>query len=367
VVGEAELREPALPGRTPYARCDQVASYGDEAAVAAMVVPLATLEQQTQLLPSRSVGADKLAVGHIVTEFDLLGLESEWRSLEPRMNQVPFVSFDWLIPWWQHFGTRKMGVRDELSVLTFRSRSGELLGIAPLVITHRPSFGPLRFRQLQFFGADPNITELRGLAVALEYSDSVYSALLDHLKKFPGRFNTVSLTGLPYGNARLEEGINTTFALNVWSPDSVNPVVLLKPTWEEYKSSLSRNMKESLRKCYNAPKRDGLSFEFTVVSRAADVEEALAAFFDLHRARSEMPDAVYHRNYFSSSQSQRFLSEVCARYAKRGTLRIFQIKSNDAVIATRIGFVVGDSLYLYYSGYDPAYQQYSVMTTVVAE
>lgn len=33
----------------------------------------------------------------------------------------------------------------------------------------------------------------------------------------------------------------------------------------------------------------------------------------------------------------------------------------------RIGFVLGDSLYLYYSGYDPAFAKYSVMTTVVAE
>jgi hypothetical protein len=33
----------------------------------------------------------------------------------------------------------------------------------------------------------------------------------------------------------------------------------------------------------------------------------------------------------------------------------------------RIGFAVGDSLYLYYSGFDPAWARYSVMTTTVAE
>jgi hypothetical protein len=33
----------------------------------------------------------------------------------------------------------------------------------------------------------------------------------------------------------------------------------------------------------------------------------------------------------------------------------------------RIGFVVRDSLYLYYSGFDPAWSRYSVMTTTVAE
>jgi hypothetical protein len=33
----------------------------------------------------------------------------------------------------------------------------------------------------------------------------------------------------------------------------------------------------------------------------------------------------------------------------------------------RIGFVIGDSLYLYYSGYDPRWSKYSVMTTTVVE
>ena len=37
------------------------------------------------------------------------------------------------------------------------------------------------------------------------------------------------------------------------------------------------------------------------------------------------------------------------------------------MVATRVGFVVGDSLYLYYSGYDPAWARFGVMTTTLAE
>jgi len=58
---------------------------------------------------------------------------------------------------------------------------------------------------------------------------------------------------------------------------------------------------------------------------------------------------------------------VCERLAERGELRIFQLKIGGAVVATRIGFAVGSSLYLYYSGYAEEYAQYSVMTTTVAE
>ena len=37
------------------------------------------------------------------------------------------------------------------------------------------------------------------------------------------------------------------------------------------------------------------------------------------------------------------------------------------IVAMRIGIAAGDSLYLYYSGYDPAWARYGVMTTTVAE
>ena len=36
-------------------------------------------------------------------------------------------------------------------------------------------------------------------------------------------------------------------------------------------------------------------------------------------------------------------------------------------MATRLSFLLGDQLYLYFSGYSPQWKQYSVMTTVLAE
>ncbi len=332
-----------------------------------MAVPLTILQEETASAQRQLSGTDTLVVEHITTESGLLSLESEWRSLESRMAQLPFMSFDWLLPWWQHLSRHKSSKRDELFVCTFRSKTGELMGIAPMMITHRPSSGPLQFRQLQFFGADPNITELRGISAPLEHSNAVYSALLDHLERFHGKWNMVKLTGFPSGNTRLEEKINALFAARFWLPDTINPILRLDPTWEAFKSGLPRNIKESLRKCYNAPKRDGFSFVFEVVSQPAAVSAALRTFFELHRARSEMSGTVRHLNCFLSASSQHFLEDVCARFAERGALRIFQLKDKDAVIATRIGFLLGDSLYLYYSGYDPRYQKYSVMTTVVAE
>ena len=303
----------------------------------------------------------------IVAESALLALEPEWRDLESGMVQVPFVSFDWVIPWWRHFGKTGPFIKDQLCVFTVRSMDGALVGIAPLMVTNSPGRGPIRYRQLRLFGTDSNVTELRTIAAARENVGMIYDQLLSQLDRCPWKWNAINLTGVPAADTALESHIDRAFQTKHWAADTVNSILELKPSWEEFKAGLPRNIKESIRKCYNAPKRDSLSFEFRVVSEPADAEQAVHDFFALHRARSLMSASVMHENYFSTTERQRFLLDVCERFAQRGALRIFQLLDKDTNIATRIAFALGDSLYLYYSGYAPRYAKYSVSTTVLTE
>ena len=79
------------------------------------------------------------------------------------------------------------------------------------------------------------------------------------------------------------------------------------------------------------------------------------------------PELSLIRTVFSTPELQNFLFSVCDALAARGAVRVFQLVIGGTVVASRIGFVVHDSLYLYYSGFDPEWAGYSVMTTVVAE
>ena len=62
-----------------------------------------------------------------------------------------------------------------------------------------------------------------------------------------------------------------------------------------------------------------------------------------------------------------FLHEYFATMAAEGKAFAFQLTIDDAVVATRFAVAYGTTLYLYYSGFDPAWRRYSVMTTTVAE
>jgi CelD/BcsL family acetyltransferase involved in cellulose biosynthesis len=139
------------------------------------------------------------------------------------------------------------------------------------------------------------------------------------------------------------------------------------PTWDEFRAGLSRNIKESLRKCYNSLKRDGHEFTFRAIARPEEAGASIARFLELHTARAAADVSVSHNNVFATPQSRAFLADYTLAMAERGQLRVFQIEIAGVVVATRIGFTFGRTLYLYYSGYDPDWGRYSIMTTVVAE
>lgn len=290
-------------------------------------------------------------------------LEPEWRTLETAsQNRLPFPTFIWSSSWWRHLHQERATLRDRLAVRSIREPGGRLVGVAPLMVTERPGTGPLRARCLQFIGPDPNITEIRGPLLHPEYEAEGYLALVDDVLSSARGIDWIHWTGLSKaGGATIQERQPRA----TWGADQVCSLLDLPATWEGFKASRSRNLKESLRKCYNSLERDRLSSSLEVLS--SEGIAALDDFFRLHRARSLLEGTVSHRDVFSTEASRAFLREVCERFARQGGLRIFRLRVQGELAATRIGFLLGDSLYLHYSGYDPTYARYSVMTTALAE
>jgi CelD/BcsL family acetyltransferase involved in cellulose biosynthesis len=76
---------------------------------------------------------------------------------------------------------------------------------------------------------------------------------------------------------------------------------------------------------------------------------------------------VAHADVFRKDNDRAFISEYSLELAQRGQLRIFQLLIGGSVVATRLAFQFNGEIYLYYSGYDPAWAKYSVMTTLLVE
>ncbi|MDP9150430.1 MAG: GNAT family N-acetyltransferase, partial [Myxococcota bacterium] len=296
---------------------------------------------------------------------ELAALEPEWRGLERTSgNTLPFRTFTWTAMWWRHMHQDRASLRDSLAIRTVRTVDRRLVGVAPFMLTERPAVGPVRARCLQFVGADPNVTEVRGLLSEPSREAACYAAIGRDLAQAQRDVDWVRWSGVDSRSGGRE--VLRPLAVD-WDRPVVCSLLELPGTWEELKASRPHNLKESLRKCYNSLKRAGLEYSLEVVREPDRVESALADFLRLHAARAALDGTVQHKNVFERAQSRAFLLDVCRSFAEQGALRIFRLHVGGVLAATRIGFVLADSLYLYYSGFDPAFAKYSVMTTSVAE
>jgi CelD/BcsL family acetyltransferase involved in cellulose biosynthesis len=305
-------------------------------------------------------GADlQIVVADSITALEgFAGDYARLHSVTP--NASPFALHAWHVAWCRHFINLDRNVKDELSVLMLRD-AGDCVAIVPLIVSHR-RFGPLKIVSINLLGADPSTTESRTPLLAPGYEVHAARAVRRYLAQQPS-WDWINWSGIT-------EEFGKAFALGGRGPrrpEAPGYVLDLAPTWEQFRAGLKRNIRESLRHCYNSLKREGLGFEFEVATEPAAVRRGLERFLELHAMRAKMPSTIEHPDHFASDVSRRFLFDVCERLTACGTVRVFQLHVGAEVVAVRIGFVVGGCLYLYYSGFDPRWARYGAMTTTVIE
>jgi CelD/BcsL family acetyltransferase involved in cellulose biosynthesis len=294
-------------------------------------------------------------------------LSIEWEELHSRTTpRTPFTSPLWNRLWWQHFSEHRLLVRDEFFVHIVRDEHGSLVAVAPLMLTHRPSMGPLHLRQLHFFGADSNVTELRGVICAPEDHDDVLVALRSHLLTQSSEWDSLQWSGVR-DDSRVRDVADGHGPAVEWRRSTADYYLALPARWEDMRSGMSRNLKEALRKCYNSLRREKKDFVFRAVRSPQEIAAALATLFDLHSARARAIGLAPHPDAFVSATVRDFFADYARRMAERDQLRIFQLEIEGEIVATRAAIVFGDDLYLMYSGYRPEWGKKSIMTTLIAE
>jgi len=175
-------------------------------------------------------------------------------------------------------------------------------------------------------------------------------------------WNWVAWEGLQ-PNAELTRRLAQLLELR-WISSQPENILHLTPTWEQFRLGLRRHVRDSLRHCYNSLKTEGLVAHLDVAAKPEEIRPALENFFRLHTAIAQdhkRPDR------FADPITHRFLIEIYSRFANRDMARIFTLSIGGIPLASRLGFLLPDCLYLYYGGYDPSWRKFSVGTTVTAE
>ena len=277
---------------------------------------------------------------------------------------LPFQEPGWSAAWWRHWQRQGRVRTDEFVLWVGRDGGRCVRALLPAVLSRQPGRGPLALRLLGPLGRDPNVTELQPLVCRPEDTGPAHVGLLGALAANRRSWDAFRWASVPAGVAavvRASAGVEQVRCL----PDYV---LQTGESWPEFVGGLPRNVKEAMRKARNAPRRAGLEFSFRVLREVNEVLAVLPEFARLHAARSRAggPHPA-HPDVFSTTRARAFLAELMRSWAAAGIARVLALFHDGRLIACRLAFQMRETLYLYYSGWDPAYAPYSVMTRTVVD
>jgi CelD/BcsL family acetyltransferase involved in cellulose biosynthesis len=263
-------------------------------------------------------------------------LRPDWEDLcRKSPASLLFSSPSWCEAWWRHFG------KDNELFLGAVTEQKYIIGIAPL---------RLKDGILHFIGSD-NVCDFIDFIVEPGKEDVFFTALRQHLAH--ANHKTLDLspllansTAFRWLSSLAQDGKTEVSS----TEDDVTLALDLPPDLPSYLSLLnSKQRHEILRKERRLLEEGDVSYEVKPEAAAGDVE----IFLDFFRESRE------DKNRFLTAEMESFFRDIIESAAIDRTLRLGMLKLNQVHIAATLCFDHRDEIYLYNSGYNPAYRPLS--------
>ena len=304
-------------------------------------------------------------IERIQSEHECERIRQEWLVLYGDIYpRNPFGAPFWNLHWWRHFSRKSIGVAHEFFLHTVRDEQGKLRGVAPWMIMHRPAVGPFRLRVLTPFGADQSITEIRGVICRSEDEAEVLAALREYLRTLQKPFDAIEWAGV-----RSLDALDTLETEGPLSFAKIGQcyVLTLPESWDAVRANVGSSMRKYLRRAGEKLDEIGKELQLTVISGQADIAAGMERFFKLHSMRAQTKDMFAHPDKFENPTNRNFVFELFSKLAEEDKVRIFEARVGEDLVACRLCFILGPTLYIYYSGYDPKWRDFSVGTLMMAK
>lgn len=275
-------------------------------------------------------------------------LLGDWQDLFHRSEALPFLSPEWLEPWWAILAPERQPV-----FLTVRE-GGRLIGLLALCEEVVRPFGA---RRLSFLGERWAGADYLDVLAEKGRFEEVAELLVDRIAAL--QFDVLDLDGLdsrspsiPILQRRLGDGLEVTKRF-------VCPGVELEGGWQKVLANSKRadNFKRRLRQLKEVP-----GFEFRVVSDPSEARAAFDRFLVLHEKRWSSQGGS---DAMGRPVLQDFHREAVERLAAAGLLRFEELWAEGGCRASIYGIGAGSTWSFYQSGYDPAWARRSVGLVVL--
>lgn len=291
-----------------------------------------------------------IKVTKLTTNDRFEALEQVWNDLAEKADYCTiFQTFEWLYSWWQAFGDEH-----QLNILTV-SRDGELVGIAPLMLTPRKKFG-IRSRVVEFIGTpESDYNDFIGADKEL-----ITNAVVDYLLENRNDWTLIDLD-------QVSERTSTSKCLRsrlesigqpVWIRQSEECLAFVYDGPEDKRSEYAPRKGKKLRNCINYfTKIDEL--ELCELRSAEGIEDELYNLFRQHVARW-MDTLTPSR--FTEARHQDFFFKLNRQLSPKDRMSLLVLKFKGRAIAYEFNFDYKGTVCLYTCSHDVFYSKKSAGT-----
>lgn len=286
-------------------------------------------------------------------------LRGEWNGLlEQSAGSCVFLTWEWLHTWWTHFAGRR-----RLCLLAVRD-GDDLIGLAPLAVSPWRATHFRLFHVLEFLGTGSVGSDYLDIIGRRGREEEVAEALAGFLSR---KGTMLELTQVA-GDSSLAATVAARLAGREWTDALVRTDVcpfipLAGHSWESYLTTLGHDHRYNVRRSQRL-----LASEFDFRFERATTDEqrraALGEVVRLHQRRWEARGGS--STAFPTPAHLAFHEEFSRLALERGWLRLFVLRTNGTAAAAFYGFRHQRRFYFYQSGFDPAYNKYSVGVAMVA-
>ena len=264
-------------------------------------------------------------------------LSPDWKELQDKSQAAPiFSSSEWSRVWWQAFGS---GAKLHLGAVRYR---GKAVGIAPLLVKENVA---------SFIG-DSDVCDYLDFVVEPGKEEDFFKVLRDSLVE--GGIIRLDMAPLRPDSTVLTSLIDTAQRQG-WqvscSTEDVSVELNLPATWEEYLQVLTAKQRHELRRKLRRLSEEGeMNYRTSTDASSRDIDIFLRLFRESRQDKAA----------FLTPRMESFFRSLAGAMAEQRLLRLGILELNASPVAAIVSFDYKNDMYLYNSGYDPAYGWLSV-------
>jgi len=289
--------------------------------------------------------AREIRAARVESESRFAELRAAWDSLlESSAAASPFLTWEWLHPWWRH-----LRGSSRLRMVTAGAGT-RLIAVAPFRVTT----GVARMRCLDLLGTGEAGSDYLDVITRSGFE----AEGLDALERFVVAQNMpLRLTHLSASAAAIDlaNRLDRRHWSQVTTPGGICPYIpLAGHTWDSCLATLGASHRANIRRRLRALEQN-FDVRFEQVTADEDRREALERLTQYHQRRFEARGTA-----FRTASLCAFHDEVTSRFLDCGWLRMFILRVNGAPAAVMYGFLYNRTFYFYQHGFDHSYQQHSI-------